>query len=227
MLTIVTFRWGKKYGPEYVRRLEAGVRRHLTRPHRFRVIADREGACGLSQLVWRIPVEDEPLLAVPGCFARLRLFDRDWQTSTGIWPDGRVVCMDLDTVITGPLDPLFERPEPFVVFAGANASNPCPFNGSLWMLRAGYRPDVWADFSLAAARETPIYAFPDDQGWFAARMPDAATWRAGPSSGVYAFRKPGWPGGNDLPAGARMVVFPGFRDPSHFADLPWVKAHWR
>lgn len=33
-------RWGRKYGPEYVERLAAGVRRHLQRDHRFVCFTD-------------------------------------------------------------------------------------------------------------------------------------------------------------------------------------------
>lgn len=95
------------------------------------------------------------------------------------------------------------------------------------MLRAGYRPDVWSDFSLGAADKIPRYRFADDQGWFAHKMPAAAGWQVGPRSGVYAFKKPAWPQGDDLPSDARMVVFPGWRDPSKFMGLPWVKENWR
>jgi len=138
----------------------------------------------------------------------------------------RIVCMDLDLIITGSLDPLFDRPEPFVILQGANSVNPCPYNGSMWMVKAEYRPDVWSDFTLDAATAVPWYAFPDDQSWFAHKLPNAAGWRAGPQSGAYAFKKPGWPKGDGLPADARLVAFPGFRDPSQFTHLPWVRDHW-
>lgn len=34
-VTVVCIQWGRKYGPEYVERLAAGVRRNLRRDHRF------------------------------------------------------------------------------------------------------------------------------------------------------------------------------------------------
>jgi hypothetical protein len=71
------------------------------------------------------------------------------------------------------------------------------------------------------------YEFPDDQGWFWAKIPHAATWKVGSSSGIYAFRKPGWPIGDRLPDGAKIVAFPGHRDPAQFTHLPWLKEHWR
>lgn len=228
-LTVCTFFWGGKYEVEYVKRLARGVRRHLQQPYRFVVITDDVMGKGVASIVsepahgaW--PIEDPELTEVPGCFARLRLFDPVWQGKRGI--TGRIVCIDLDAIVTGPLDPLLNRAEPFLILKGANSANPCPYNGSLWMLRAGYRPDVWTDFSLDVAARMPFYEFPDDQAWFHHKMPNENGWKAGPHSGVYAFKKPGWPNGDDLPKDARLVCFPGRRDPSQFTHLKWVREHW-
>lgn len=207
-LTIVTWLWGSKYPRYYVERLANGLRQHLRQPHRFLVVSPEP--------------EDEYLTKVKGCFCRLRMFDPEWQAKYGI--TDRVVCVDLDVVITGPLDVLFDRSEPFTILQDVNSSNPARFNGSIWMLRAGYRPDVWTDFSLDAAEQVPFYTFPDDQGWFEAKMPDAGAW--GAADGVFAYKKRNWPGGDALPNGARLVAFPGWRDPSKFQHLDWVKEHW-
>jgi len=170
--------------------------------------------------------EDEHLTIIPGCLCRLRMFSPAWQASHGIEPGDRIVCMDLDTVITGALDPLFDRPEPFVIIQGANTSNPCPYLGAMMMLRAGEYPEVWSDFSYEAVNKIASFEFPDDQGWLADKIPNAAGWQVGTDTGVYAFGKNGWPKGTFLPPGARLVTFPGWRDPSTFAHLDWVKRHW-
>lgn len=171
--------------------------------------------------------EDVYLTETKGCFCRLRMFDPAWQETNGIKAGDRIVCIDLDVVVTGPLDELFDRPEDFVILKGANSANPCPYNGSLQMLRAGKHSDVWSDFSLEAARKVPWFSFPDDQSWLAARVPDAAGWKAGSESGVYAFQKPGWPTGEALPSDAKIVAFPGWRDPSKFTRLDWVQENWK
>jgi hypothetical protein len=212
MLWITTWRWGRKYDGHYVERLKAGIARHLKQECKFALFAPYE--------------EDEYLTKIPGCFCRLRMFSREWQEAHGIEEGDRIVLVDLDVVITGPLDELFDRDEDFVILQGANASNPCPFNGSLQMLKAGKHENVWKDFSLKRAGEVPYFEFPDDQAWLADRVPDAAGWKAGPESGVYAFKKPGWPAGDDLPKDARLVAFPGWRDPSKFTHLEWVKKNW-
>lgn len=207
-LWVTTWVWGTKYGPDYIDKLRGSIARNLTEPYEFRVIET-----------------DDPLTQEKGCFARLRAFDPYWQAQLGCDPGDRIVCMDLDLVVTGSLDGLFDRKEPFVILTGVNASNPCPYNGSLWMVRAGHRPDVWADFSLEAAAKVPFDSFPDDQAWMAHKLPGAGAF--GPVQGVYGFHKPGWPKGEGLPRGARIVAFPGWRDPVGFQHLDWVQSHWK
>ena len=225
-LVICTWLWGDKYGPLYVDRLHAGLRKHVKQPFRFMVVTEIEKIDSLPHGIERRIIEDTNLLRIPGCFARLRMFDPKWQRACDITE--RLVCLDLDTIVTGPLDPLFDRPEPLMVLQGANASNPCPFNCSVMMLRPGYREDLFSEFSLEAADKIPRHDFPDDQGWLWHRVPDAAGWQVGSASGIYAFQKPGWPKGDprNLPPDARLVCFPGWRDPQVFNTLPWVREHW-
>jgi hypothetical protein len=214
--------WGEKYSVDYVERLRNGIRRNLKQPYHFIVITDRERSIpGVRCLL--IPEVDLYLTRMKGCFARLRLFDQNFLQAHGI--DGKVVSVDLDLIVVGELDPLFDREDDFSILQGINASNPCPYNGSIWMLKAGTRPDVWKDFSLAAYHhyKVPYYAFPDDQGWLYYKFPKAGYY--GPENGVYAYRKPKWL--DPLPKDARIVAFPGYRDPSMFVHLSWVKEHWR
>jgi hypothetical protein len=211
-LFVGTWFWGSKYSSDYLDKLDAGVQRHLKVPH--------------SWQVWHPEPEDGPLILMSGCFARLRMFSPAWQQKQGIAPGDRIVCLDLDSVVTGSLDALFDRPGTFTILQGANASNPCPYNGSIFMLRAGYHEEVWDDFSPEAAKAAPFYAFPDDQGWLAHKIPNADGWRVGSNSGIYAFQKPGWPTGMALPRDAKLVVFPGWRDPAKFTRLDWIQRHW-
>jgi hypothetical protein len=223
MLVVATWLWGSKYDASYVEKLFSGVRKHLRQPHRFLCMTERDRIANFSSGIERHAIKDPELTTVKGCFARLRMFDPGWQHNRNI--TDRLVSIDLDAVITGPLDVLFDRPGNFLILRGANASNPCPYNGSVFMLRAGAHSDVWSDFSLESAAAVPHDKFPDDQAWFWHKIPHASGWTC--DDGIYAFGKPGWPKGDALPKDARIVAFPGWRDPAKFVHLDWVKQHWR
>lgn len=223
-LVVCTWLWGEKYSPIYVERLHGGVRKHLKQPFRFVCMTESNRIANLSNGIERHGIEDDKLTEIKGCFARLRMFDPSWQSQLDI--NDRIVCLDLDVVITGPLDPLFDRPESLVVLHGANASNPCPYNCSVMMLRKGAHPELWTDFDINKLDHIPRHEFPDDQGWLWYRAPKLAGWQVGARSGIYAFHKPGWPPGEALPSDARIVAFIGWRDPARFNRLPWVREHW-
>ena len=194
MITVCTWFWGDKYSRDYVTKLKNGVDRHLKQPHQF-ICFEPDG--------------DE----TRGCLCRIRMFDPEWQEGRGF---GRLVCIDLDSIIVGPLDPLFDRPEPFVIAAGLNMRNLCPFNCSLMMLRMGAHPEVWTDLKDWAG---------DDQEWLAHKLPNAATWTF--RDGIYGYAKPGWRSrGAGYPDDARIVTFAGASDPSQFISLNWVRENW-
>jgi len=221
-LTIVTWLWGNKYTAQDVRRLSFGIRRHLKQPFRFFVFSDRPPNENFGDAIGR-PILN-PNLCARHCFCRLRLFDPQFQAMHGIVA-GRIVSIDLDAVITGPLDPLFDRPENFVILQGVNEVNPCPYNASVSMLRAGAHSEIWSEFSFEALQAIKFHEFHDDQGWIWHKIPDAAAFTVG--DGVYAFQKPGWPIGDRLPINARIVAFFGKRKPERYRHLPWMIEHWR
>jgi hypothetical protein len=242
MLAMITYLWGDKYGPDDVRKLARGVARHLQQPYTFVVVTDQPQAFEEDEGIQAVSISDRDrhLTQMKGCFVRLELFDAGFQLLPEFNNCERFACIDLDSVVTGPLDPLFNRPERFVILQGANASNPCPYNGSLWMVRRFAYQDVYADFTIEKAQKIKFYEFPDDQGWMHHKIPHAAGWHVGSRSGVYAFMKPGWPTvkvedigdgragkqTDELPGDARLVVFPGWRSPKAFDHLPWVKENW-
>lgn len=154
------------------------------------------------------------------------MFDRAWQASNGMLQGDRIVNVDVDAVVTGGLDPLFDRDDEFTILQGFNTTNPCPFNGSLWMFRAGERHDVWGDFGPDAHAKfnVPIHAIADDQGWLHHKFPDAKAYT--PADGAYCFKKATWPTRDlSLPQGARLVAFPG-RKPHDYLWLDWVRENW-
>ncbi len=96
MITVCSvYRSGGEYDVRYVRRLAAGVRRHLHMPHQFACLTDRIAeVCGPDGLVHKV----SPLrhLDWPGWWAKLEMFRLS----------GPVLYLDLDTVVTGDITPL-------------------------------------------------------------------------------------------------------------------------
>lgn len=225
-LFVASWLWGTKWRGIYAERLFAGIERNLAQDYRSVLVTDQPVNSG-ADLIVPIDEEDRQLLAMPGCLVRMRMFDRKWQARLGMKAGDRIVCIDVDAVITGRLDPLFDRADKFTIMQGFNTTNACPFNGSLWLFRAGARHDVWDDFSLGAHEKynVPIHKIADDQGWLHSRFPNAAAYT--PTDGVYAFKKAGWKvkGRRKLPENARVVAFPG-RDPGKYPDVDWLKQHW-
>lgn len=227
MLAICTWLWGSKYSVEDVYKLQRAVARNLNQPYRFMVMTEREREWAPPEDIERHAIKDPGLLKYKGCFARLRMFDLGWQLNRKLVSGDRLVCLDLDLIVTGPLDQLFDRPEAFVILGGGHSVNPCPYNGSVMMLKTGYYDEVWSSFSYEASMQIKYHEFPDDQAWLAHMLPKAGTWPCGRRSGIYAFMKPGWPMDNQLPENARIVAFPGARQPSDFTYLKWVRKHWK
>lgn len=223
-LFVCSWLWGTKWSPLYAERLFAGLKRNLAQPYKSVLITD-QWVISNADLVCHIHSEDRLLTRRLGCLVRMRLFDKYWQERIGARRGDRIVNIDVDAVITGSLDVLFDRDDEFTIMQGFNETNPCPFNGSLWMFRAGERHDVWNDFSLDAHHRygVPIHSIADDQGWLHYKFPDAAAYT--PRDGVYAFKKVGWRRRRWKPPNARLIAFPG-RDPAKYSECDWIRKHW-
>lgn len=89
-------RSGGAYTPEYVQRLKDGVDRHLT-GHRFVCLSDVDVPCD------RMPLERK----WPGWWAKVELLKLT----------GRVLYLDLDTVIVGDLTEIAEHPHRFTMLS--------------------------------------------------------------------------------------------------------------
>lgn len=110
-VNIVTLKWGTLYGPEYVNRLYRGVKRHLTIPFRF--ICFTEDTTDIMDGIECLDFPDFPVNP-----------DYEWSAwrkfsllRDDVPFDGLSMFLDLDVLITGPLDKFFEygKPEDFII----------------------------------------------------------------------------------------------------------------
>lgn len=170
MLTVLTWLWSQpgmrtSYTTNHVHIWADMVSRNLSMPHRLACVTSE---WDLPANVTRIepPGDFEDVSAPwgprkPNCYRRLSMFRRDAAKIFG----ERFVCMDLDCVIGGPLDPLFDRKDDLVLFKGTQPDR--PYNGSMMLIRAGCRPKVFEKFNQAAADESGATLRGSDQAWLA------------------------------------------------------------
>lgn len=235
MLNMITWLWKSPPGyrstftTAHVNTLKRMIARHYPAPHRFCCVTDVTK--GLDPDVAVIPAwNDFATLPSPSggrnpsCYRRLRAFD----PAIGAVFGPRFASFDLDMVITGDLRPLLDRAEDFVIFADTNPKT--FYNGSLLLMTAGARPQVWTSFdpkrSPALAKAAGHHG--SDQGWISYCLgPKEAKYT--PADGVYSFLKHLQPTGGKLPKDAKVVVFHGHVDPWQVqaqTQYPWIRAHW-
>lgn len=228
MITVLCWFWQQEksraaYKAEHVNIWADMVRRNLSMSHRIACVTDIPA--GIDPSIEIIPPPgdfldiENPKWAngKPQCYRRLSMFRRDAAKIFG----RRFVSMDIDCVIGGPLDPLFERDEDLVLFKGTHSSR--PYNGSMMLIRAGCRPKVFEDFNQNAAIESGARFCGSDQAWLMHKLgPDEAVWDE--IDGVYWFS--GRRSLNRPPP--RVLFFPGRIKPWQIGKADrYVGAHYR
>jgi hypothetical protein len=229
MITVLAWLWNQpggrtKFTVDHVATWADMVSRNLSMPHRLACVTDEHG---LPPNVTRIapPGDFETIQPKwgprkPNCYRRLSMFRRD---AAGIFGE-RFVCMDLDCVIGGPLDPLFDRREDLVLFNGTAPDR--PYNGSMMLIRAGCRPKVFENFSQAMATVSGQKFVGSDQAWLALCLGSREkTW--GEADGVYWY---GQGSSYKKQVQPRVLFFPGKVKPWTIAQLkidPFVVNNYR
>lgn len=192
MITVVTFKYKvagyrTRFEPEHVNTLYRAVSRNYSGDFRFVCITDDPDGLdpNIEPIKFRVdftalknPTSDHR----PNCYPRLLLFDDDTRTR---YPIGdRFISLDLDMVVTGPLEPVFDRPEDFVIYKIRDR-----YCASMFMASRGARPQLLRDF---CGGSTPYLTNKagfkgSDQAWMMYRLgPGEASWTT--ADGVYGWQ---------------------------------------
>lgn len=109
VITVVCWNWGRKYGGmSHVARLQSMVRRHLHQEHRLVCITDQPKRVPTGVIAAKMP---KLLAGDHKCLRRLWLYSAE-AAKLG----DRLFQIDLDVVIVDAIDPIVNRPEPFVIW---------------------------------------------------------------------------------------------------------------
>lgn len=235
-LRIVTWKWKSPpgyrshFGPETVNVLARMVRRHYADPHEVLCITD--DPAGIDSDIRIIPLWDDHANVPspwgpgnPSCYRRLKAFSAEAAEIIG----PRFVSLDLDCVICADMRPVWNRPEDFVVWG--DTARGTPYNGSMMLLRAGTRRQVWEDFDprTSPAIGKRLGYVGSDQAWLGVCLGKGeAKWTA--RDGVYSYRNEILPKGGHLPANARVILLHGKFDPwspGMAQRHKWISEHYR
>lgn len=238
-LHVVTWLWkqkgyhkGAEFTPFHVDVLRRQVARNLTTPHDFTCFTDSDPALFTTDVIVR-PLPKLPRLATwvprispgrPNCYVRLWLTGPEAEQLFGT--DSRVVTLDLDLVVTGELDSLYNRDEDFVIVRDWMHKLD-GYNGSMWMVRQGSARmrSLWDQITSKTGGPTkrPYTGRGSDQAVLGALLPGAPTWTK--ADGVYSYKFDGLQRARSLPSGARVVIFHGRPSPwAEAAKVGWIEA---
>lgn len=206
------------YTAEYVVRLAAMVKRWMDRPYRFVCLTDRPVLLKVRGIE---TVYVEPWAGLFAWWTKLHLFRPD------IGLQGRVLYLDLDTLVVNPLAPILDYPAPFALlphegrFEGKGPRKVVKrFNSSVMVWDNGLLEFVWSNFSPGVSEH--LWG---DQDWigeafrhvldFSATMP--AEW----FPRLSAIR------GGPIPEQAKVILAKTPKNAEAARRWAWVRDVWR
>ncbi len=231
MITVLCWYWKQpggrvEYQPHHVSIWADMVRRNLSMPHRIACVTDMPEGIDPSIEIIAPPRDFEGITiptwgpARPQCLRRIAMFG----PKAGEIFGERFVCMDMDCVVSGPLDPLFETDAEFKIYRGTAPGR--FYNGSMMLLTAGARRQVYERFNATEAAEAGRKFIGSDQAWISHVLgPDEQTW--GPEDGVRWWNRARR---EHIPDETRLIFFPGFHKPWQFVENgvdEWIEARYR
>jgi hypothetical protein len=236
---IICMKWGTKYGPEYVNRLYAMVRRHLS--GEFNMVCLTDDVNGIRSEVQCLPIP--PLDLPPG------IPERGWTKLASFAQDlhglrGTALFLDVDVVIVGNMDGFFEVPGDFMIIHDYKRPWRITGNSSVYRYELGAHPDVLAYFreNFESIRKQ----FRNEQAYlsdFLHKQGKLAYWPAEWCPSFKYHSIPPWPSNYwtapYIPKDARIVIFHGECNPPDalagkrnrkfrfIKPALWVADHWK
>jgi hypothetical protein len=208
------------------------VKRHYHKP--FELVCITDDSTGINPFIRVVPLSTVEEFAHlqsphggvnPACYRRLIMYSDKARELIG----ERFVSIDLDVVLVSDVTPLWDRPEDFMIWG--ETLRRTPYNGSMQMMTAGARRQVYDEFdpetSPLVARKAGFDG--SDQAWISYKLgPHEKRWTM--KDGVFSYRLHVKPNAFKIPKGARAIFFEGQVDPwSPTAQklCPWIDEHYR
>lgn len=226
MYNVACVKWGDKFNADYVNKLYAGVKRNTTLPFNFYCFT--ENPEGLHPKI--IPVElKHP--EVPGWWQKLYLFSDDLPDNA---PKGRMLFIDLDTLIVGNIDHYIKQNEGFVVLQDlwARKDN---VGSAIMSFEVGKHTHIWDTFIKDPDAAIKSLHPHGDQKWVQRQQPQRLYWQNMYPNQIVSFKSHCR---NGVPSAAKIICYHG--KPSIVESItvttkvqgfvikptPWVEKYW-
>jgi hypothetical protein len=206
---VCVLRSGGIYDASWVEKLQRGVARHLSRPHRFYCLSDVD-----------VPCERVPMLHNwPTWYSKLELMRPGVIT-------GDTLYIDLDTAITGSLDGMTNFDSDFAMIRSfANPQQPA--SGVMWFRKVPHeiyhkfakQPEAW----IAHYDRTGVGAHIGDQGFISDHLANI-DFLTDMFDGIRAYK---YHCKRKLLPGTAVVCFQGKEKMTTLPSDHWVNEHWR
>lgn len=245
--TILCMKWGDRYGAAYVNKLNAMIQRHTERATRLVCFTDDPSGVVEDVIVEPLPEINLPERVATTPWRKLSLWRADLSAG-GAQLSGDVLFMDLDMVITGPIDDFFDfEPGDYCVIENWTQPGQGVGNTSMFRFPIGAYNTIFDDFHHDP--EAILAEFRIEQQYISDRVADQKFW---PAPWCLSFKHsliPAWPQNffkvPELPPDARAIAFTGKPDIDeaaegrwpvsafykklykHVRPTPWLLEHWR
>ena len=236
-INVLCMKWGTKYSPEYVNTLYSMVNRNLLRSFRFICLTDDPS--GLNEKIETFPI---PELSI-----NLSGPERGWnKLSVFTKPlydiKGKVLCLDLDLIITGSLDELFDQPGDVLIIKDWIKRDGTG-NSSVYRFEAGSHADVLDRFQNSF--DTIKHMYRNEQEYLSSALLDKKVLSYWPDRWCRSFKRHCIKSFSflmaretEVPNDARIIVFHGKPDPHeamagesgkwyrYFKPASWIGDYW-
>ena len=215
MIHVICIKFGTKYSSEYVNKLFRGISRNTSKEFLFTCYTDNSDG-----------------ISTPISVKVLPFYTGDWHSKIGLYneklynPEDQIFYFDLDTVITGNLDEIFEYRGDFIILRDFYRAN--GYGSGLMSWRPTAVNHMWKNFHGGKCRN-------GDQGWCEEQYPGADIWQEEFPEKVISYkvhikdcgkiRNPNFTNNSGTLESSSIVCFHGKPLP-HEVKEPWMLENW-
>lgn len=237
VVNVLCMKWGTKYPADFVNTLYSMVARNMHRPFRFVCLTEDGAGLHENVEVFPLPALNVDLAGPERGWNKLAVFAEELYDLKG-----KVLCLDLDLIITGSLDDFFDYPGQVLIIKDWIKKDGTG-NSSVYRFEVGAHPEILREFERSFAEVKTTHR--NEQEYLSAAMLAKGALDYWPDNWCRSFKRHCIQPFSLLlkrdtvqPQDMRVLVFHGKPDPDdaiagvsgkwyrRFNPATWVADHW-